>query len=158
MPFLNLPGEPGVKLYFEDTGGEGRPIVLIHGWPLSGAAFDGNVPALTEAGYRVITYDRRGFGRSDKPAEGYDYDTLASDLNDLMTELDLTDAVILGFSMGGGEVAAHLNLRQRSSGRRRPLGVDLSRAVHHRRQPRRRDAVRRVPGDGRHTQPTTPAS
>ncbi len=109
MPFLTLPGEPGVKLYYEDTGGEGRPIVLIHGWPLSGAAFAGNVPVLVDAGYRVVTYDRRGFGCSDKPADGYDYDTLASDLNELMIELDLSDAVILGFSMGGGEVARYIS-------------------------------------------------
>ncbi len=109
MPFLTLKGEPSVKLYYEDTGGEGRPIVLIHGWPLSGAAFEGNLPSLTEAGYRVVTYDRRGFGRSDKPEQGYEYDTLASDLNELMTELDLTDAVILGFSMGGGEVVRYVS-------------------------------------------------
>lgn len=106
MATLTLPD--GVQLHYTDSGGDGRPIVLIHGWPLSGAAFDANVPALVAAGHRVVTYDRRGFGRSDKPAEGYDYDTLASDLNELLTELDLTDAVILGFSMGGGEVVRYI--------------------------------------------------
>lgn len=106
MATLTLPD--GVQLHYTDSGGDGRPIVLIHGWPLSGAAFDANVPALVAAGHRAITYDRRGFGRSDKPAEGYDYDTLASDLNELLTELDLTDAVILGFSMGGGEVVRYI--------------------------------------------------
>ncbi len=106
MAQLTLPD--GVKLHYTDSGGDGRPVVLIHGWPMSGASFDANVPALVDAGYRAITYDRRGFGRSDKPAEGYDYDTLASDLNELMTELDLNDAVILGFSMGGGEVARYI--------------------------------------------------
>lgn len=98
----------GVTLHYTDTGGSGRPVVLIHGWPLSGASFAANIPALVANGNRVITYDRRGFGESDKPADGYDYDTLASDLNELMTELDLTDAVILGFSMGGGEVARYI--------------------------------------------------
>lgn len=106
MATLTLPD--GVALHYTDSGGEGRPVVLIHGWPLSGASFDANVAALAAAGHRAITYDRRGFGRSDKPDEGYDYDTLASDLNELMTELDLTDAVILGFSMGGGEVARYI--------------------------------------------------
>ena len=106
MPKLTL--LDGVQLYYTDSGGNGRPVVLVHGWPLSGASFDANVPALVEAGHRVVTYDRRGFGRCDKPAEGDDYDTLASDLNDLITELDLTDAVLLGFSMGGGEVARYI--------------------------------------------------
>ncbi|MBK8462257.1 MAG: alpha/beta hydrolase [Nigerium sp.] len=108
MPKLTLPGEAGIQLHYTDSGGDGRPVVLIHGWPMSGASFDANVPALTAAGHRVVTYDRRGFGQSDQPTDGYDYDTLASDLNDLMTGLDLTDAVILGFSMGGGEVARYI--------------------------------------------------
>ena len=95
------------KLHVDDTGGPGRPVVLIHGWPLSGEAFKLQVPALVEAGYRVITYDRRGFGRSDKPMTGYTYDTLAEDLHALMTELDLTDVTLVGFSMGGGEVARY---------------------------------------------------
>ena len=97
-----------VKLHIEDTGGAGRPIILIHGWPLSGAAFDMQVPALKQAGYRVITYDRRGFGQSDKPASGFDYDTLARDLAGLIAQLDLSDVTLLGFSMGGGEVARYV--------------------------------------------------
>lgn len=97
----------GTQLHTADTGGSGRPLVLIHGWPLSGAAFDANLAALTEAGIRVITYDRRGFGRSDKPSGGYDYDVFAADLDAVMTQLDLSGAIILGFSMGGGEVARY---------------------------------------------------
>src|SRR6202008_642895 len=82
--------------------------VLIHGYPLSGRAWDKQVPALLDAGYRVITYDRRGFGQSSQPSTGYDYDTFAADLDRLMTELDLRDVVLAGFSMGGGEVARYL--------------------------------------------------
>jgi pimeloyl-ACP methyl ester carboxylesterase len=99
-----------VTLHVEDSGGDGRPVVLIHGWPLSGASWSDQVPALTGAGYRVVTYDRRGFGESDKPGadSGYDYDTLTSDLDAVMTGLDLRDATLVGFSMGGGEVARYL--------------------------------------------------
>lgn len=99
-----------VDIHYEDTGGDGRPVVLIHGWPLSGASWADQVPALADAGYRVITYDRRGFGRSSKPGpdSGYDYDTLTSDLDALLTELDLRDATLVGFSMGGGEVARYV--------------------------------------------------
>ena len=95
------------KLHVDDYGGGGHPVVLIHGWPLSGESFKCNVPALQDAGYRVITYDRRGFGRSDKPRSGYDYDTLADDLHSLLTELDLRNVTLVGFSMGGGEVARY---------------------------------------------------
>jgi non-heme chloroperoxidase len=95
------------NLHVDDTGGPGRPIVLIHGWPLSGASWSEQVPALQAAGYRVVTYDRRGFGRSDKPRSGYDYDTLTDDLHTLLTELDLRDVTLVGFSMGGGEVARY---------------------------------------------------
>jgi non-heme chloroperoxidase len=95
------------KLHVDDTGGSGRAVVLIHGWPLSGESWSEQVPALTEAGYRVITYDRRGFGRSDKPNRGYDYDTLTEDLHTLLEELDLSDVTLVGFSMGGGEVARY---------------------------------------------------
>jgi len=96
-----------IKLHVDDHGGGGRPVVLIHGWPLSGQAFDAQVPPFQQAGYRVITYDRRGFGRSDKPVTGYGYDTLTDDLHVLLMELDLHDVTLVGFSMGGGEVARY---------------------------------------------------
>lgn len=98
-----------VKVHVEDTGGPGRPVVLIHGWPLSGQSWAPQVPALSAAGYRVVRYDRRGFGRSDKPLTGYGYDTLADDLDGVLTELDLHDVTLVGFSMGGGEVARYIN-------------------------------------------------
>lgn len=96
-----------IDLYYEDHG-SGKPIVLIHGWPLSGRSWERQVPVLIEAGYRVITYDRRGFGDSSKPTFGYDYDTFAEDLNKIITQLDLKDVALVGFSMGGGEVARYL--------------------------------------------------
>lgn len=95
-------------LYVQDTGGTGRPVVLIHGWPLSHEAWADQVPALTGAGYRVVAYDRRGFGRSDKTRSGYDYDTLTQDLSAVLEELDLRDVTLVGFSMGGGEVARYV--------------------------------------------------
>lgn len=107
MPTLTTSGDAPVRLHYTDTGGTGRPIVLVHGWPLTGESFRANEAALTGAGLRVITYDRRGFGQSDKPATGYHYDRLASDLHDLVTQLGLHDAVLLGFSMGGGEVVRY---------------------------------------------------
>jgi len=94
-------------LHVDDTGGTGRPVVLIHGWPLSGESWSEQVPALAGAGYRVVTYDRRGFGRSDKTRSGYDYDTLSDDLDALLEQLDLRDVTLVGFSMGGGEVARY---------------------------------------------------
>lgn len=97
-----------VRLHIDDSGGSGRPVVLIHGWPLSAEAWSAQVGPLQGAGYRVVAYDRRGFGRSDKPADGYDYDTLARDLAGLMDDLDLRDATLVGFSMGGGEVARYV--------------------------------------------------
>lgn len=96
-----------VELYYEDHG-EGRPVVLIHGWPLSGRSWEKQVPALVSAGYRVIAYDRRGFGNSSQPWGGYDYDTFAADLDALLSGLDLRDATLVGFSMGGGEVARYI--------------------------------------------------
>lgn len=96
-----------VKLYYEDYG-EGQPVILIHGWPLSGKMWEYQVEKVVEAGFRCITYDRRGFGQSDRPWDGYDYDTLAKDLNDIITKLGLVDAIIVGFSMGGGEVARYI--------------------------------------------------
>jgi len=109
MPYVTVGKENSgnIDLYYEDHGA-GRPVVLIHGWPLSSKSWEKQVPALIDAGYRVVAYDRRGFGNSAKPAFGYDYDTLADDLHKLMTELDLTGATLVGFSMGGGEVARYL--------------------------------------------------
>ncbi len=97
-----------VALHIDDTGGNGRPVVLIHGWPLSTAAWKLQVEPLRSAGYRVIAYDRRGFGRSEKPSSGFDYDTLTADLAGIVDDLDLRDATLVGFSMGGGEVARYL--------------------------------------------------
>ena len=107
MPSLKTSSAPATELYFQDVG-EGRPVVLIHGWPLSHRMWEAQVTALTEAGYRCVSYDRRGFGDSGRPAGGYDYDTFAADLNDMMSHLDLRDATLAGFSMGGGEVARYL--------------------------------------------------
>ncbi|MEJ7647767.1 MAG: alpha/beta hydrolase [Nakamurella sp.] len=98
-----------VALHVEDTGGTGRPVVLIHGWPLSGRSWKDQIPALTAAGHRVITYDRRGFGESDKPLLGYGYDVLSEDLQAVLTQLDLRDVTLVGFSMGGGEVARYVS-------------------------------------------------
>jgi non-heme chloroperoxidase len=97
-----------VRLHIEDSGGNGRPVVLIHGWPLSAQAWKPQVSVLSEAGYRVVAYDRRGFGRSDKPVSGYDYDTLADDLQRVLDQCDLQDVTLVGFSMGGGEVARYV--------------------------------------------------
>jgi len=96
-----------IDLYYEDHG-TGDPVVLIHGWPLSGRSWEKQVQALVGAGYRVITYDRRGFGESSRPWTGYEYDTLARDLDRLLTKLDLRNVTLVGFSMGGGEVARYL--------------------------------------------------
>ncbi len=96
-----------VELYYEDHGA-GKPVVLIHGWPLSGRSWENQVPALVDAGHRVITYDRRGFGSSSQPWNGYDYDTFAADLAALLEHLDLRDATLVGFSMGGGEVVRYI--------------------------------------------------
>ncbi|MGI0079848.1 MAG: alpha/beta fold hydrolase [Nitrososphaerales archaeon] len=109
MPFINVGKENSgdIELYYEDHG-TGKPVVLIHGWPLSGASWEKQVSVLLNAGFRVITYDRRGFGNSSKPTSGYDYDTFAEDLHKLVTKLDLHDFSLVGFSMGGGEVARYL--------------------------------------------------
>ena len=109
MPMLQTDTENGspVELYYEDHG-SGAPVVLIHGWPLSGRSWEKQVPALIEAGHRVITYDRRGFGASSQPFEGYDYDTFAADLDKLLQHLDIRDATLVGFSMGGGEVVRYI--------------------------------------------------
>jgi non-heme chloroperoxidase len=109
MPTVTVGQEnsAGIEIYYEDHGA-GQPVVLIHGYPLSGRGWDKQVPALLEAGYRVITYDRRGFGKSSQPATGYDYDTFAADLHALLEHLDLRDAVLAGHSMGTGEVTRYL--------------------------------------------------
>jgi non-heme chloroperoxidase len=109
MPTVTVGQEntAGIEIYYEDHGA-GQPVVLIHGYPLSGRAWDKQVPALLEAGYRVISYDRRGFGRSSQPVTGYDYDTFAADLHALLEHLDLRDAVLAGHSMGTGEVTRYL--------------------------------------------------
>ena len=125
MTSITTTGEIPINLHAMDTGGRGRPVVLVHGWPLSGESFHRNIPALSAAGHRVITYDRRGFGRSDKPHDGYDYDTLSSDLNDVLTHFDLHDVVLLGFSMGGGEVARYIG----RYGTDRLAGVVLSSSI-----------------------------
>ena len=111
MPRLPVGTENGnpIELHFEDYG-VGTPVVLIHGWPLSGRSWENQVPALVEAGYRVIAYDRRGFGSSSQPWGGYDYDTLAADLDRLLQHLDLREVALVGFSMGGGEVVRYLGV------------------------------------------------
>ena len=97
------------RISYADYGpSDGKPVVLIHGWPLSHRMWEYQIGALAEAGHRVVAYDRRGFGESDKPWDGYDYDTLTQDLTGLIDELDLRDAALVGFSMGGGEVARYL--------------------------------------------------
>jgi len=109
MPRLTVGTEndAAVEIHYEDHG-SGRPVVLIHGYPLDGNSWERQECDLVTAGYRCITYDRRGFGRSSQPATGYDYDTFAADLNALLEHLDLTDVVLVGFSMGTGEVARYL--------------------------------------------------
>jgi non-heme chloroperoxidase len=109
MPYITVGKENSgnIDLYYEDHG-SGQPIVLIHGYPLSGASWEKQTAALLAAGHRVITYDRRGFGKSSQPTTGYNYDTFAEDLHKLVTQLQLRDFALAGFSMGGGEVARYL--------------------------------------------------
>jgi non-heme chloroperoxidase len=109
MPYITVGEENSgdIDLYYEDHG-SGPPVVLIHGYPLSGRAWDKQIPVLLEAGRRVITYDRRGFGKSSQPTSGYDYDTFAADLQILIEKLDLSDATLVGHSMGTGEVTRYL--------------------------------------------------
>lgn len=107
MPRIQTSSSPQTELHYLDLG-QGQPVVLIHGWPLSHRMWESQITALTDAGFRCIAYDRRGFGESGRPAGGFDYDTFAADLNDLITQLNLRDLVLAGFSMGGGEVARYL--------------------------------------------------
>ncbi|GJE61401.1 alpha/beta fold hydrolase [Methylobacterium trifolii] len=106
MAFIET--QDGTRLFYKDWG-SGRPVVLIHGWPLDADMWEYQMPALTEAGFRTIAYDRRGFGRSDQPWSGYDYDTFADDLKAVLDHLDLQEAVLVGFSMGGGEMARYMS-------------------------------------------------
>src|SRR5712691_5796061 len=109
MPYVTVGKEnsSNIELYYEDHG-SGQPVVLIHGYPLSGASWEKQVPAFLNASYRVVTYDRRGFGKSSQPTTGYNYDTFAEDLHELITHLKLRDFALIGFSMGGGEVARYI--------------------------------------------------
>ncbi|MGJ5814806.1 alpha/beta fold hydrolase [Paludibaculum fermentans] len=111
MPYITVGRENSgnINLYYEDHGA-GQPVVLIHGYPLSGASWERQTAALIATGYRVITYDRRGFGKSSQPAAGYNYNTFAQDLREVVTQLELRDFVLAGFSMGGGEVARYLGV------------------------------------------------
>jgi pimeloyl-ACP methyl ester carboxylesterase len=108
MPYVNVGKENSsdIDLYYEDHG-SGNPVVLIHGYPLSGASWEKQLPVLLDTGHRVITYDRRGFGKSSQPTTGYNYDTFAEDLHKIVTHLKLRDFALVGFSMGGGEVARY---------------------------------------------------
>ncbi len=121
MPFVNVGKENtgSIDLYYEDHG-VGKPVILIHGYPLSGASWEKQTSALLEAGFRVITYDRRGFGQSSKPTTGYNYDTFAEDLHKLVGHLGLRNYALVGFSMGGGEVARYIG---------RNWSKDLSKAI-----------------------------
>jgi len=105
MPFVTT--QDGTRLFYNDWG-SGSPVVLIHGWPLNSDMWEYNARVLAEAGHRVIAYDRRGFGRSDQPWSGYDYDTLADDLGAVLEHTDVSGATLIGFSMGGGEVVRYL--------------------------------------------------
>jgi pimeloyl-ACP methyl ester carboxylesterase len=109
MPYVSVGKEnsSNVNLYYEDHG-SGEPVILIHGYPLSGTSWERQVPVLLAAGHRVITYDRRGFGRSSQPSTGYNYDTFADDLHKLVAHLKLRDFALAGFSMGSGEVARYI--------------------------------------------------
>jgi len=96
------------KLYVKDWG-QGQPVILLHGWPLSADSWDEQAMAIAEAGFRAIAYDRRGFGRSSQPWQGYDYDTLSDDLAAVIEYANAENAIIIGFSMGGGEVARYMS-------------------------------------------------
>ena len=111
MPFIKSAqnGAEPIQIYYDDLG-KGKPVVFIHGWPLSGSMWEYQVTQLTQQGLRCITYDRRGFGKSDRPIGPYDYDTLAGDLKSLLDELELEEVTLVGFSMGGGEIAKYFSL------------------------------------------------
>jgi non-heme chloroperoxidase len=110
MQFINVGKEnsKNINLHYEDHG-NGKPVVLIHGWPLNGGSWERQESVLLDAGFRVISYDRRGFGQSSQPSTGYDYDTFATDLDKLINTLDLHDVILVGFSMGTGEVTRYIS-------------------------------------------------
>jgi non-heme chloroperoxidase len=112
MPYITVGHENSttIDIYYEDHGA-GQPVVLIHGFPLNGASWEKQIPMLLDSGHRVVFYDRRGFGKSSQPTVGYDYDTFANDLDVLLDSLDLRDTVLVGFSMGTGEVTRYLGTR-----------------------------------------------
>ena len=107
MPYITKQDDKNYEIYYEDFG-SGQPIILIHGWPLSGKTWEHQVPVLLDLGYRVISYDRKGFGKSFVSADGYDYDGLTADLHQLITQLELKNVILVGFSMGGGEAVRYL--------------------------------------------------
>src|SRR6266852_815515 len=109
MPYVNVGKENSgnIDLYYEDHG-SGNPVVLIHGYPLSGTSWEKQLPVLMDAGHRVITYDRRGCGKSSQPTTGYNYDTFAKDVHKIVTHLELRNFALAGFSIGGGEVARYI--------------------------------------------------
>ncbi|HAF51823.1 MAG TPA: alpha/beta hydrolase, partial [Leclercia adecarboxylata] len=102
-----IKAKDGTQIYYKDWGA-GKPVLFSHGWPLDADMWDSQLNYLAERGFRAIAFDRRGFGRSDQPWNGYDYDTFASDINDLITALDLCDVTLVGFSMGGGDVSRYI--------------------------------------------------
>ena len=106
MPYIK--GANDTDIYVKDWG-DGRPVVLIHGWPLNADSWEYQAVKIAEAGYRVIAYDRRGFGRSEQPWDGYEYDTMSDDLAAIIRELGLKDALLAGFSMAGGEVCRYMS-------------------------------------------------
>lgn len=107
MPYITKQNDKSFEIYYEDFG-SGQPIILIHGWPLSGKSWELQIPVLLDLGYRIITYDRKGFGKSLPTLDGYDYDSLAADLHELISQLQLKNVILFGFSMGGGEVVRYL--------------------------------------------------
>lgn len=107
MSYITKQDDKNVQIYYEDLG-SGQPVILIHGWPLSGKSWEMQIPVLLDLGYRVISYDRKGFGKSSSSLEGYDYDGLAADLHELISQLGLKNVILFGFSMGGGEVVRYL--------------------------------------------------
>ena len=124
MPFIE--GSDGAQLYYKDWGPKNGPVVTFsHGWPLDADMWDSQMEFLASRGYRAIAFDRRGFGRSSQPWTGYDYDTFAADLNEVLTQLDLTQAVLVGYSMGGGEVARYVH----NYGEGRLAGVVFAAAI-----------------------------